>query len=932
MHVPRATYRIQFTPVFGFREAGEILNYLVDLGISDLYASPIFKARRDSPHGYDVLDPTRINPSLGGRAGFEALATAATGFGLGWIQDVVPNHMAFDPQNTLLMDVLENGPRSRFAHFFDVEWDHPYTSIKRRLLSPFLGSFYGKSLESGEIRIIYRKTGFAVQYYDHQYPLRIESYARLLGHGTDRLERELGSTHPDYQNLCYILDNLEVLARENTPRERYRKVKAIKNTLWTLYANSEECKRFIDENVALFNGEAGKSESFNLLDQLLMDQHFRLSFWKVADEEINYRRFFNINQLISLRQENPAVFKRTHSLILELAGKGRFNGLRIDHIDGLYDPGRYLERIRENAPVAYVAVEKILEPGESIPGPWPVQGTTGYDFLNRLNGIFCRRSNGKAFTSLYARFTGLKTPYPELKREKKRLILEMHMAGDIDNLALLLKTVSSRDRYAGDITMYGLKNALLEVMTAFPVYRTYIAPDLFRDEDGACIRQAVEKARAENPDLENELGYIERILLLAYDAHLTEEERRGWMHFVMRFQQFTGPLTAKGLEDTVFYVYNRLISLNEVGGDPGSFGTPLDAFHAFNADRAEGCPHAMNTTATHDTKRGEDVRARINVLSEMPREWADRIKKWSRINRKYKRRAPGGLIPDRNDELLLYQTLIGAYPFGDFDGARFIERIREYAIKAVREAKVHTHWLKPDNAYEEGFLAFIDRILDPAGYNPFLHDFIPFQRRIAHYGVFNSLSQVLLKIASPGIPDFYQGTELWDFSLVDPDNRRPVDFEIRKNALAFLRQGSGSGLATLIRTLLVERSDGRIKLFLIYRTLQARKRHEALFREGAYLPLEAAGAFKDHAIALARRLDRVWAVILAPRFLTELVKEGEDPLGKVWQDTRIKLPEHAPEEWMNPITEQRIRARGEIMLGDALKDFPAALLVAGDRI
>ena len=598
------------------------------------------------------------------------------------------------------------------------------------LLAPFLGRFYGESLESGEIKVTYGKKGFKAKYYENEYPLRIESYTHLLSHRSDELKGQLGGDHPDFLNYRYVLETLEALVEVESHRERARKTKSVKNTLWTLYTNTTEIRQFIDYNIEQFNGEEGKPESFNLLDHLLSHQHFRLSFWKVAGEEINYRRFLNINQLISLTLEKPEVFRRTHSMILEFVEKGAFTGLRIDHIDGLYDPARYLERIREKAPDAYLVVEKILDPEEALPRFWPVQGTTGYDFLNRLNGIFCRQENSKFFTGLYAKFTGLKTGFLDLKLEKKRLILEMHMAGDVDNLAHLLKAVSSKDRYAGDITLYGLKNALMEVMIAFPVYRTYINPDRFFEEDSAFIRDAVKRSKAEKPDLENELRFIERFLLLEYDEYLTAEERERWIHFVMRFQQFTGPLTAKGVEDTAFYVFNRLISLNEVGGDPSAFGTSLEAYHRSNTGSAVHWPNSMLATATHDTKRGEDARARINVLSEIPAEWEGKIKRWTKFNRKYKRRIGGGLAPDRNDEYFLYQTLIGACPIEGPESPAFVERIKEYAVKAVREAKVHTAWLKPDAAYEEAFIHFIDRVLDPFEENRFLKDFVPFQRQV----------------------------------------------------------------------------------------------------------------------------------------------------------------------------------------------------------
>jgi (1->4)-alpha-D-glucan 1-alpha-D-glucosylmutase len=924
MDIPSAGYRLQLNRDFPFRKVKEVLSYLAELGISHVYASPVFKARKGSLHGYDIVDPRQINPELGTPQEFEELAAQLKDHGLGWIQDIVPNHMAFDAENEMLMDVLENGERSPFFKFFDIAWDHPYTSMKGRLLAPFLGKFHGEAVEEGEIRVSYDADGFKVTYYDVSFPLRIESYTWLLTHRLEELKKKLGRKHPDFVKLLGTLYVLKTLSSEESGEGGYDQVAFVKGTLWEVYTQNEVVHRFIDENLDAFN-----RERTGLLDHLLGEQLFRLSFWKVATEEINYRRFFTVNDLISLRMEEEEVFHHTHALIFRLLRDGRITGLRVDHIDGLYDPGTYLKRVREEAGDIYTVVEKILALDEELPLSWPVQGTTGYDFLNCLNLLFCRRENEKPFNRVYASFTGSRETFDDLVTEKKRLILGKHMAGDVDNLAHQLKDISSRDRYGSDITLYGLKRALVEVMASFPVYRTYLSREDSREADRACINKAVEKAREKQPGLKYELDFVERFLLTPWRDDLSQEERNERLAFVMRFQQFTGPLMAKGFEDTALYVYNRLLSLNDVGGSPEVFGISSDRYHDFNAGRMNHWPHSLSTTSTHDTKRGEDVRARLNVLSELPREWEERLKTWSRINRKRKRRVGGLEVPDRNDEYFLYQTLIGAFPFGRELHPEFGDRMKTYILKAVREAKVHTAWLKPDAGYESAYLSFLDEILRPG--NPFLGSFIPFLTKVAHFGIFNSLSQTLIKMTSPGVPDFYQGSELWDLNLVDPDNRRPVDFAKREACLAEIKTRMKTDILDLISELLSTREDGRIKLFLIQRVLTARKEKSDLFREGVYVPLEPAGSFKEQVIAYARHKKDQWAVTVAPRFLTALVGEGEDPLGmERWKDTRLVLPEEVPERWIDAVTGKEIRGGKELPAGEILAFFPAALLMSCD--
>lgn len=927
MRVPLATYRLQFTPDFTFREAEKIADYLKSLGISGIYASPIFRARAGSRHGYDVVDPSELNPELGTPEDFAALSATVRRLQMGWLQDIVPNHMAFDAASPTLADVLENGPSSPHINDFDIDWDHYYENIRGKVLAPFLGQIFGRALEGGEIQLVFDQRGFSVSYYDLRFPLRIESYLSILTPVIGTLRQSLGEESPDYIQLLGVMYVLKTLRSEADSHERRDQVKFIKQTLWTLYGKTAAIRRALSGTIKTFNGMPGTPESFNALETLLADQWFRLSFWKVASEEINYRRFFSINDLISLQVDRREVFDRTHGLILRMVREGVFSGLRIDHLDGLYDPKRYLERLSREAGDLYIVIEKILARSEPL-YPWPIQGTTGYEFLNHLNAIFVQSETQTAFTRGYASFTGQVQPYDRLVTDKKKLIIEKHMVGDVNNLAHLLKNIAGRHRYGSDITMDSLKQSLIEIMALFPVYRTYLdGAGALREFDLRMLRETLAKAGERNPGLRNELDFVGKILLLDYDDFTTEEERAQWLHFAMRFQQFTGPLMAKGFEDTLLYVYNRLLSLNDVGGAPECFGLPLAEFHTFNRDRRERWPHTLNTTATHDTKRGEDVRARLNVLSELPTEWNRHRKVWSRINTGKKGLLKRRKVPDKNDEYFFYQTLIGTFPFSDEEYPAYLDRIREYLIKAVREAKVHTAWLVHDTAYEEAFLQFAEKTLKPKN-NAFLKAFLPFQRKIAHFGILNSLSQSLIKITAPGLPDFYQGTELWDLSLVDPDNRRAVDYAWRRAALKEIIERSKTNLPALLEELLAGKEDGRIKLFLIHRALQVRSRFPLLFQEGDYRPVTVEGKYRDHVVAFARCHGRQQLLTVAPRFLTALIEEGSWPLGEaVWEDTALRLPSAGCGVWQEEISGKEVVASQILPVGAILQQVPVALLI-----
>ncbi|HEX3019477.1 MAG TPA: malto-oligosyltrehalose synthase [Chitinispirillaceae bacterium] len=930
MDIPLATYRLQFNHTFTLKDAQQIISYLAELGISHIYASPIFKAKKGSLHGYDITDHRSINDEIGSNADFENLIAKINEYRMGWIQDIVPNHMAIDYQNKLLMELFEHGREDLPCQYFDIEWNHRYKTIRGRLLTPILGNVYGDCLEKGEIKITYDKDGFSLRYYDHRFPLRIETYALVMEHGLVKLKSELGTNHSGLIKLLGVLFSIKNLPGIHQMDERKLQSSFTKSILWELYTTDNAIREFIDSIIAEFNGVPGKPESFSFIDSIHSEQLFKLSFWKVATEELNYRRFFTVNDLISLRVEDEQVFRNTHGLIFELINQGKINGLRVDHIDGLYDPHTYLERLRRSASESYIIVEKILGFDEMLPTVWPVQGTTGYDFCNYVNALFCKKENQRLFEQVYHQFTGNMMGFEQLLVNCKRIIVDTHLAGDIDNLAILIKDISGKDRRGTDITLYGLRKALIELMIYFPVYRSYINNQIFSSEDRMHLQIAIHNARKAHPDLSREFAFIEKFLLLKFDPYATDEEKKSWTDVVMRFQQFTGPLMAKGFEDTLFYNYNRLISLNEVGGFPQIFGIHPETYHHFNSKRVRFWPNSMNATSTHDSKRGEDLRARINVLSEIPDEWNFQIKNWAKINKYHKENDENGFIPDSNDEYLLYQTLVGTFQYEE-DQAALEKRISDFMLKATREAKVHTDWIAYNHQYEQGLLSFIRRVLDRKESVEFFNEFVPFQNKVAQYGLYNSLSQVLLKITSPGVPDFYQGTELWDLNLVDPDNRKPVDFDIRKALLNELKQVSISEFPDFIRFLLSKWKDGRIKLFLIYRCNKARNDRAELFQRGAYIPLTVSGIYREHILAFARKYDTQWAVVAVPRFLTSIINENQIPLSKeIWADTSLEFPAEIPlsgQDWYNVITGESIQLENQPAIGDLFRFFPGAFLV-----
>jgi (1->4)-alpha-D-glucan 1-alpha-D-glucosylmutase len=949
--LPWATYRLQFNHRFTFRDAAAVAPYLARLGVTDCYASPYFKARPGSLHGYDVFDHNALNPEIGSEADYDAFVEALRAHGLGQVLDVIPNHMGVgEPGNVWWMDVLTHGPGSYFARAFDIDWQPVKEELRDRLLLPILGDQYGLVLEKGELTLVYDAGCFFIRYYEFQLPLDPHSVPAILELDLDRLDARLGREHPEVMELRSIVTALGHLPSQRDTdlakyQERRREAEVVRRRLQQLAAGSAVIREFVDENVRQFNGQTGDPRSFDRLDALLERQAYRLAFWRVAAEEINYRRFFDQNQLAAIRVEDPEVFEETHRLIRRLVAEGKVTGLRVDHIDGLYDPAGYLERLQEvttrpGTPPgpAYLVVEKILAGTERLRDGWPIHGTTGYTFMNLVSGILVDHRHYRVMDRIYRAYTGRTTAYADQAYEKKRLIMRVSLASEIQMLGHRLDRLSEGHRRTRDFTLVSLIEALQEVIAAFPVYRTYVRDFDVHPADRAVVEHAIRVARRRTPTMNVTVYDFVRDTLLLRELPGTDEAyRQAQLEFVMKFQQVTGPVMAKAVEDTVFYTFNRLVSLNEVGGDPERFGIPLDAFHARNAERARRWPSTMCATATHDTKRGEDVRARITVLSEVPREWQARLARWRRLNRR--RRQPVGerLAPSRNEEYLFYQTLVGAWPLGPAGGGgatrhqELVDRLGTYMVKAVREAKVNTSWINPDEAYEAAVQRFVAAVLDRRDGAAFLADLEAFLAEIGDAGLFSALSQALLKLTCPGVPDFYQGTELWDFSLVDPDNRRPVDFARRAALLAELESRAGAGREPLAAELLAARHDGRLKLYLIWQALAARRRHPALQPGGDYRPLPVTGARAEHTCAFARVAGDDHVVVVAPRWFTRLKGPGRLPLGReVWQDTSIGLAGLPPgAAYRNVFTggATPVVPQGPALsLASALATFPVALL------
>jgi (1->4)-alpha-D-glucan 1-alpha-D-glucosylmutase len=890
---PTSTYRVQMHKGFTFDDASGIAEYLCDLGISHLYSSPYLQASPGSTHGYDVVDHTKVNEELGGTAAHARFCERLGQAGLGQVLDIVPNHMSLGRENRYWWDVLENGTSSRYASFFDIDWQPYEERLRNKVLVPILADQYGRVLDAGDIKVVRRGNQFQVECSGQTLPVSPISLPSILGRAAEYAKSDtLSFLAASYGRLPVpeYADRHTILARHRD--------KVVLNRLLERSCTEEPAVcGAIDWSVSELNANE------NALDDFLNQQNYRLAYWKTADQQLGYRRFFDVNTLIGLRVEREHVFEETHALVLDWLRRGVLDGVRIDHPDGLRDPVAYFRRLRERAPDAWIVGEKILEPGEFLRESWPIEGTTGYDFMNVALGILVSPRGMAELNEIYEDFTGEPTNFPAIAHDKKINVTQEALGSDVNRLTSLLVDICEANRDQRDYTRAEMRRTIREIAACFAVYRTYVEPTRAEidDEDRAAITRAVACANGNRQDIGGGLfDFVCNILTLKIKGKQESE-------FLQRFQQFTPPVMAKGVEDTAFYCYNRLAAMSEVGGDPGSDGISVSDFHVYCAKMQATHPLTMTTLSTHDTKRSDDVRARLAVLSEMPSAFGTALMRWSRINNELRPGLlPGGAAgdsPDRNTEYLLYQTLIGAWPIS-------IDRIQAYMVKAVREAKLQTSWVSNNELFEQALKRFIEAIYE---HEPFISELDQFVEKIKHAGRINSLAQTLLKHTAPGVPDLYQGAELWDLSLVDPDNRRPVDYGLRAGLLKHMKSMTlPQGAEEAMRRI----DEGLPKLWTIHHALKLRRERPHWFgADAAYVPLEVAGAKADHAIAYLRG-NSVATVV--PR-LTAM-------LGS-WEEAIVTLPEG---QWTNRLTGATI-AGGAVQMEYLLRDFPVALIVRDNQ-
>ncbi|MFL5741182.1 MAG: malto-oligosyltrehalose synthase, partial [Flavisolibacter sp.] len=893
-----ATYRLQFHKEFNFDDLREIVPYLKKLGVTTLYASPIFTSVPGSTHGYDGLNPHRINPEIGSVEVLKEISRELRANDINWLQDIVPNHMAFDPRNEWLMDVLEKGPQSVYASFFDIAWNSPL--YQGRLMVPFLGRPVEEAIKQGELKIDFAGDRFVFRYFDSVYPLQPLSYGTILQQKNDRV--------PDA--ISQLLQQIPKMEEENAYAEQWDE---LRQQIKGLQKN-ELVKNFIQDCIQQTN------ENRELLLKIEGQQSYRLCFWQETDQKINYRRFFTVNGLICLNIQDEKVFQTYHQLIKNLVDEGIFQGLRIDHIDGLYDPSQYLHRLRELAGEEVpIVVEKILEPGEDLPSSWPIQGNTGYDFLSMVNNLFTNQRNEKLFTRFYRQLVKDKHSIQEQLKEKKAHVLYRHMGGELDNLYRLFRESNLVEKKAfASMRPEDLKEAIGEFLIHCPVYRFYGNKFPLEEQEAQSVRGILDQVKTSNSELRKAADMLE-FVFLKKPQEGNEEINQKISHFYQRCMQFTGPLMAKGMEDTLMYTYHRFIAHNEVGDSPESFGLSVDEFHQSMQQRQKRWPYSLNATSTHDTKRGEDVRARLNVLSDLGEEWLEQVKQYQKMNAALRNEG----APDANDEYFIYQTLAGAWPMDD-DHGDFSGRIDEYLQKALREAKVHSNWTSPDEAYELATKNFAKTLLDKR--HRFSKSFEAFQDKIRDHGIVNSLSQLILKFTCPGIPDVYQGCELWDLSLVDPDNRRPVDYKKRNKWIEEVSSESDP------KELWEDRRNGKIKLWLTQQLFALRKQFPELWTTGEYIPLQVTGSYSDHVMAFAREYRQNIFVIALPLHTALLSREQNKAITEIdWKDTRIQLPEGAAPEWQQIPGLESIEVKKGFLVSRVFSELPFAVL-KGQRL
>lgn len=901
MYNPVSTYRIQFNKDFTLAHLDNLLPYFQKLGVKTIYASPIFASTPGSTHGYDNVDPTRIDPEIGTLVQLSALHKRMQQAGMGWVQDIVPNHMAYHPENVWLMDVLEKGPLSRFALFFETALSSSF--FQGRIMSPFLPESLEDTLEHSKLSLAYEQTRFVIKVSGNVLPLKPGSYTTVLQ----------AATTPPNDAVRQLLTELDQLQHLDDPEEFTFAWDEFRLQLASL-VKTTSTGNYLTECLQAINADAG------LLRRVVNEQHYRFCTEPESRRIMSYRRFFTINGLICLNMREASVFQHVHSLTKTLVDEGVFQGLRIDHVDGLFDPTQYLQQLRElTGPETYIVVEKILHDKENLPDSWPVQGTSGYDFLAMVNNLLTDGRNEAVFRDFYHQLIGSDTALTDRIRYRKAYFLAQYMGGELDNLYHYFIAQNLAESH--DLETLGageLKLAISELLVECPVYRYYGNRFPLPDEEATLLRKLLRSIRQNNPSLANAVGILEGALLLKPPVADADYNRRALL-FYQRLMQFTGPLMAKGVEDTLMYTYNCFMGHNEVGDSPERFGMSVDEFHQTMQDRQQQWPLAQNTTATHDTKRGEDVRARLNVLTTLADEWLTEVQHWQQLTDHVR----GEL--DHNDEYLIYQNLLGAYPMPGQPEDDFPNRFRLYLEKAMQEAKRHTTSWIIDEDYHADIKSFTDFVLDKEG--PFWKRFNQFYSRIADLGIINSLAQVLLKFTCPGVPDVYQGGEGWDLSLVDPDNRRPVDYTLREQWLSDIPAGAIS--PDSLTTLWEQRFDGRIKFWLTHRLLQERQQKHALFAEGEYIPLPIEGPLAVHVMAFARHYQQSWFVVIVPLHSALLCRQqGKDILSLDWQNTRVILPANAPISWTNPLT-GATGSGPELLIQTVFKQLPLALLQLG---
>ena len=940
--IPGCTYRLQFNRWFTFSQAREIMPYLHALGVTDVYASPYSQASAESLHGYDITDHNKLNAAIGSRADYDSWIEELHAHSMGQVLDFVPNHVGIaESLNAWWMDVLENGPSSRYAPYFDIDWHPLKFDLRDKVLLPILSDQYGRVLERGELQLRFEEGTFYLLYGERRLPIAPGTYRYVLQIALENLAEH--KEEDFYAELQSILTALEYLPKrtETDPKriaERIREKEVIKRRLERRCAEAPQVQRAIEKALAQINGKPGDPRSFDALDELLNAQSYRLAFWRVAAEEINYRRFFDVNDLAAIRVELPKVFDAVHRLALDLVSAGAVTGLRIDHPDGLYLPREYFEKLQQRCAKAlgiglpqdgraiYMLAEKILTASEALRKDWLMHGTTGYDFANQVTQLLVDSSAETEITKTFHRFIGHSMPFGHLLYAKKLQVMKLALANDVDVLSNMLDRLSEQNRWYRDFTLESLSRAVRETIACFPVYRTYLTPGQpVSEEDRQIVERAITAAKRRNPAMEESIfNFLRDVLLFRFPPNLDDAGRTAHTHFVLKFQQTTGPVMAKGLEDTVFYIYNRLAALNEVGGEPQQFGLTAEAFHERNIDRQRNWPATLLATSTHDTKRSEDVRARMVAISEIPELWRRSLQRWRVANHRWKRTINDVEAPDANEEYLLYQTLLGTWPIeanGEPQPAatpEYIERIQRYMAKALHEAKINTSWIQPNEEWDAAMRDFVANILDSSPRNKFLPIFLPVAQEIARLGAINSLTQTLLKLTSPGVPDVYQGNEIWDYSLVDPDNRRRVDYNRRREMLETLSTATPH---ELIQTW----PDGRIKMFLTQRVLRFHREHADLFQHGEYLPLRASGTFAECCVSFTRQLADKWIVVIVPRLSSRV---GFPPIGEAWKDTAIQLPEALPVAQAHDLFTCRpvpLQDR-QVKLADALSIVPFAVI------